>query len=157
MWCVIYGICPPDIGIHVYVYSTVQLISVALTQACPSEQVFPIPTGVAAILAQFPNHFHSIAWFNVILGIVCAFLQLVMLRGESRCQCENPCQTHKCSLPDRSKFRRMMTCSNLSLILVSLRWLVTMVTSVHDHQLVEFCWVFFPAHQPVNEAKVSWE
>ena len=86
-----------------------------------SNGIFPIPTGVAAILAQFPNHFRSIAWFNVILGVGCAFLQLVMLRGESRCQCENPCQKHKCSLPERSKFIGRMTWSNLSLILVSLR------------------------------------
>ena len=106
---------------------TVQLTSVGLTQACPSEQVFAISTGVAAILAQFPNHFRSIAWFNVILGIGYIFLQLVMLRGESRCQCENPCQKHKCSLPERSKF---MTCSKLPLILVSLKWPVAMVTSV---------------------------
>ena len=83
--------------------------------------IFPIPTGVAAILAQFPTYFRSIAWFNVILGVGYIFLQLVMLRGESKCHCENPCQTHKCSLPEkRSKFRRMMTCSNLSLISVSL-------------------------------------
>ena len=82
--------------------------------------IFRIPTGVAAILAQFPNHFRSIAWFNVILGVGYIFLQLVMLRGESSSQCENPCQKHKCPLPERSKFRRMMTCSNLLLILVSL-------------------------------------
>ena len=90
----------------------------------------PIPTGIAAILAQFPNHFRSIAWFNVILGVGCAFLQLVMLRGESRCQCENACQKHKCSLPERSKLFGRMTWSNLSLILVSLGSPVAMVTSV---------------------------
>ena len=99
-----------------------------------------VPTGVAAILAQFPNHFRSIAWFNVILGVGYIFLQLVMLWGESSCHCENPCQTHKCPLPERAKFRRMMTCSNLSLILVSLRWLVAMVTSVTPCLLVNTIW-----------------
>ena len=117
---------------------------------------FPISTGVAAILAQFPNHFHSIAWFNVILGVGCAFLQLVMLRGESRCQCEDACQKHKCSLPERSKFRRMLTCSNLSLILVSLKWPVAMVTTVTSTSGVLLS-VFLPAHQPVNEAKSCLE
>ena len=84
---------------------------------------FSVPTGVAVILAQFHvNHFRSIAWYNVILGILYILLQIAIFRGESTCLCENLCQKHKCSLLKRSKFRKMMTCSNVSLILVSLKW-----------------------------------
>ena len=84
-----------------------------------SSDVFPIPTGVVVILAQFHiNHFRSIAWYNVILGIGYIILQIIMFQGESKCHCED---LSKCSLPERSKFRKVMSWSNLSLILVSLK------------------------------------
>ena len=88
-----------------------------------SSDVFPIPTGATIILAQFHiNHFRSIAWYNVILGICYVFLQIVMFQGESKCHCQDFCQKSKCLLPERSRFRKVTSCSNLCLILVSLIW-----------------------------------
>ena len=81
-----------------------------------------IPTGVAAIIAQFRiNHFRSVAWYNVVIGIGYIFLQLAMFRGESRCECQNTCQKSTCSLPKKSRIKEMMTCSNVFLIMVSLK------------------------------------
>ena len=81
-----------------------------------------LPTGFAAIIAQFHiNHFRSVAWYNVVIGIGYIFLQLAMFRGESKCDCQNACRKSNCSLPKKSKFKEMMTWSNVFLIMVSLK------------------------------------
>ena len=82
-----------------------------------------LPTGFAAIIAQFHiNHFRSVAWYNVVIGIGYIFLQLAMFRGESKCDCQNTCRKSNCSLPKKSKFKEMMTWSNVFLIMVFLKW-----------------------------------
>ena len=105
-----------------------------------STYVFPIPTGAVVILAQFHiNHFRSIAWYNVIIGIGYILLQIIMFQGESKCHCEDFCRKSKCSLPERSEFRKVMSWSNLSLILVSLKQPKLLVS--------------FPVHQTGNETR----
>ena len=84
---------------------------------------FPVLTaGVAAILVQFPiDHFRSIGWYNVILGVLYILLQLAVFRGESRCHCENVRQKYGCTLPEISNWKRTVTVSNLVVILISLK------------------------------------
>ena len=84
--------------------------------------IFLSPTGFAAIIAQFHiNHFRSVAWYNIIIGVGYIFLQLAMFRGESRCDCQNTCRKSTCSLPKKSRIKELMTCSNMFLIMVSLK------------------------------------
>ena len=86
-------------------------------------QHISLPTGFAAIIAQFHiNHFRSVAWYNVIIGVGYIFLQLAMFRGESRCDCQNTCRKSTCSLPKKSRIKEMMTYSNVFLIMVSLKY-----------------------------------
>jgi len=82
--------------------------------------VISIPTGFAALLAQFPYRFRSIAWYNIGLGIGYIIFQISTFRGESKCHCENSCHKSKFSLPERSRIREMI-CSNMCLILVSFK------------------------------------
>ena len=85
---------------------------------------FPVYTaGVAAILVQFPiDHFRSIGWYNVILGVLYIFLLFTMFHGESNCHCENICRKCGCTLPKKSNWKKTMVVGNVVVILVSLTW-----------------------------------
>ena len=110
-----------DFGVCVFVkFVDEKLVVSVWIPVCYFKWCIPILTGAVVILAQFHiNHFRSIAWYNVIIGIGYILLQIIMFRGESKCHCEDFCRKSKCSLPERSK---LMSWSNLSLILVSLKW-----------------------------------
>ena len=115
-----------DFGICIFVKFVDEKLVVSVGMpACVLLQVMYFlshPTGAVVILAQFHiNHFRSIAWYNVIIGIGYILLQIIMFQGESKCHCEDFCRKSKCSLPERSEFRKVMSWSNLSLILVSLK------------------------------------
>ena len=85
-----------------------------------SNAVFLSTTGFTALIAQFHvDHFRSVAWFNVGLGVGYIFLQLATFHGETKCHCRNLRQNCKRSPPERSRLRGMMACSNVSLVLVS--------------------------------------
>jgi len=81
-----------------------------------------LTAGVAAILAQFPiDHFRSIGWYNVILGVLYILLQFVMFHGESKWHCGTVHQRHGCSMPEKSNWERVMTANHVVVILISLK------------------------------------
>jgi len=86
-----------------------------------STDIFVLTAGVTAILVQFPiDHFRSIGWYNVILGVLYIFLQFAMFRGESKCRYKDVRQKCGCTLPEISNWKQKMTVNNVVVILISL-------------------------------------
>jgi len=82
-----------------------------------------LTAGVAAILVQFPiDHFRSIGWYNVILGVLYVLLQFALFHGESRWHCGNVLQKCGCKLTEKSNWKKTMaTTSNVVTFLISLK------------------------------------
>ena len=99
--------------------------------------LFPLPTGAAVILAQFDiDLFRSIAWFNLILGIGFICLLIAMFRGESKWHCENRCQKCKCSLLEWSRLKEIVMGIKVSLIFISLKFLVHSPSGIRSRLFV---------------------
>ena len=83
--------------------------------------------GVAAILAQFPiDHFRSMGWYNVILGVLYVLLLFAMFHGERKCHCDVSYRKQGCTVLEKTNLYNLTTLCNVQVpvILVSFKFYI---------------------------------